>query len=90
MAEMHQFFDKIVPLALIVIGGATIFFVAWHFIMQKPLKPIIKNALLASLVVVMFQHILGALVGEGGLLAKMLMKIVTNLLGFVAEVLDLA
>jgi len=90
MEEMHQFFDKLVPLALIVIGGATIFFVAWFFIRQKPIKPIIKNAILASLVVVMFQHILGALAGEGAMLANMLMEIVTNILRFVAEALNLA
>ena len=90
MEEMHQFFDKLVPLALIVIGGATIFFVAWFFIRQKPIKPIIKNAILASLVVVMFQHILGALVGQGAMLANMLMTIVTNILRFVAEALNLA
>ena len=90
MEEMHQFFDKLVPLALIVIGGATIFFVAWFFIRQKPIKPIIKNAILASLVIVMFQHILGALVGQGAMLANMLMTIVTNILRFVAEALNLA
>jgi len=87
---MHQFFDKLVPLALIVIGGATIFFIAWFFILQKPIKPVIKNAILASLVVVMFQHILGALVGQGAMLANILMKIVMNLLGFIAEALNLA
>lgn len=90
MEEMHQFFDKLAPLALIVIGGATIFFIAWFFILQKPIKPVIKNAILASLVIVMFQHILGALVGQGAMLANMLMKIVMNLLGFVAEALNLA
>lgn len=90
MEEMHQFFDKLVPLALIVIGGATIFFIAWFFILQKPIKPVIKNAILASLVVVMFQHILGALVGQGAMLANILMKIVMNLLGFIAEALNLA
>lgn len=90
MEEMYQFFDKLVPLALIVIGGATIFFVAWFFILQKPIKPIIKNAILASLVVVMFQHVLGALAGEGAMLANILMEIVMNLLGFVAEALNLA
>ena len=90
MEEMHQFFDKVVPLALMVIGGATIFFIAWFFILQKPIKPVIKNALLASLVVVMFQHVLGALVGEGSKLANILMKIITNILGFVAEALNLA
>jgi len=90
LEEMHQFFDKLVPLALIVIGGATIFFIAWFFILQKPIKPVIKNAILASLVVVMFQHILGALVGQGAMLANILMKIVMNLLGFIAEALNLA
>jgi heme A synthase len=90
MEEMHQFFDKVVPLALMVIGGATILFVAWFFIRQKPIKPVIKNALLASLVIVMFQHVLGALVGEGDKLANILMKIITNILGFVAEALNIA
>lgn len=90
MEEMNHFFSEVVPLAVMVIGAVAIAFIAWNYILQKPIKPVIKGAFLACVVIVMLPHLAKMLIGEGDLLAKILWNILMNLLNFIAEALDLA
>lgn len=90
MEEMNQFFSTIIPLATMVIGGTAIFLIVWFYLLQKPIKPVIKGAFLACIVVVMLPHLLKMLIGEGDLLAEIIWNIFMNLLNFIAEALNLA
>ena len=89
MEEMNHFFSEVVPLAVMVIGAVAIAFIAWNYIRQKPIKPVIKGAFLACVVIVMLPHLAKMLIGEGDLLAEILWNILMNLLNFVAKALDL-